>query len=65
MKYKKIISAFLIFCLVFCSAFSASAFIEEVTDKTIADVSKNGKIDAADALQVLQYSVETRRIFDV
>ena len=65
MKYKKIISAFLIFCLVFCSAFSASAFIEEVTDKMIADVNKNGKIDSTDALQVLQYSVETRRIFDV
>ena len=47
---KKIVSVFLIACLVFCSAFSASAFIEEVTDKMIADVNKSGKIDATDAL---------------
>ena len=65
MKYKKIISAFLVACLVFCSAFSASAFIEEVTDKTIADVNKNGKTDVADALQVLQYSVGKCQIFEV
>ena len=65
MKYKKIISAFLVACLVFCSAFSASAFIEEVTDKTVSDVNKNGKTDVADALQVLQYSVEKCQIFEV
>ena len=64
-KNKKIISAFLVACLVFCSAFSASAFIEEVTDKTIADVNKNGKTDVADALQVLQYSVGKCQIFEV
>lgn len=64
MKYKKIISVFLIACLVCCSAFSASAF-REPTDETIADVNDNGKIDTDDALQVLQYSVGISKIFTV
>ena len=61
MKYKKILSAFLIFCLVFCSAFSASAY--EFPGDTIANVNADGKIDASDALQVLQYSVGSIRRF--
>ena len=61
MKHKKTISFFLIACLVFCSAFSASAY--EFPGDTIANVNADGKIDASDALQVLQYSVGSIRRF--
>ena len=61
MKFKKIISAVLVFCLAASSVLSAAAYT--VDEKALVDVNGNKRIDVGDALQTLQYSVGKFRKF--
>ena len=61
MKFKKIISAVLVFCLAASSVLSAAAYT--VDENAFVDVNGNKRIDVGDALQTLQYSVGKFRKF--
>ena len=63
MKFKKIISAVLVFCLAASSALCVSA--DQANDIKVADVGANKKVDVSDALLVLQYSVGKFRKFPI
>ena len=61
MKFKKVISAVLVFCLTVSSVLSAAAYT--VDENAFVDVNGNKRIDVGYALQTLQYSVGKFRKF--